>query len=515
MQPNFLLICLIASVLASVFICLYIWLNPGARGSKSFAATCSFSILWTLGEIIARFGESFTTKWIGEIILHLGAIFLPVALFVFIYQYCGKTVSRKTALLLAIIPGISCFVLVTNPLHFLFFSQLRLNGASNLLNKENGIYYMLVHLPYSYILFFIGIVIALFEFSRASRHYRTQISILLFSLCIPFVANVIGVFKLLGGPGLTVFSFPVFFSIMAIAIFRYRFLVSNPIAYETVFQTIRDGVIIIDGNNIVMDINPAAAKTLNRLPKDVIGTSFEKAFGSYEDLLAKYKGAIDLYDEVELKIDGQQHFISVSITPLLSSSGTFNGRIFMLSDITDRKHYEASLKTMAFHDTLTRLANRRKFQEEFERGLEKAEEQNYPLAILYFDLNRFKEVNDTLGHEVGDELLKYIAARVASILRKPDLAARLGGDEFAVLLHNCTEEEMEKVIERVLDNVQRPFKVGDHTLTAEVSYGTAFYPKDGQTLSELLRCADAAMYQAKQRGRIISFQESEIPLQVS
>lgn len=109
-------------------------------------------------------------------------------------------------------------------------------------------------------------------------------------------------------------------------------------------------------------------------------------------------------------------------------------------------------------------------------------------------------VNDTLGHEVGDELLKYVAARVASILRKPDILARLGGDEFAILLHNCDENGVDLVVERVLDNVQRPFKVGENTLIAELSIGAAYYPQNGRNLSELLRHADSAMYRAKQNG---------------
>ena len=122
------------------------------------------------------------------------------------------------------------------------------------------------------------------------------------------------------------------------------------------------------------------------------------------------------------------------------------------------------------------------------------------MSILYFDLNRFKSVNDRFGHHIGDELLKYVAARVASVLRKPDVLARVGGDEFAILLHNCNEIGVELVVKRMLENVQRPFIVGENTLVAELSIGAAIYPLHGNNLDDLLRHADIAMYQAKQVG---------------
>ncbi len=143
-------------------------------------------------------------------------------------------------------------------------------------------------------------------------------------------------------------------------------------------------------------------------------------------------------------------------------------------------------------------------------ALEKSKETGEPFAVLYFDLNHFKTVNDTMGHETGDELLKYVSARVASILRKPDLLARLGGDEFAALLHNCDAAGMEIVLERLLENVQRPLKVGEHTLVADLSIGTAFYPENGVNLPELLRCADSAMYYAKQQKRETILPNNEI-----
>lgn len=501
MQFNFTIIYLIVSVIVSLLICIYSWKIQQRRSTKPFAVACFTASLWMIGDIVGRLSENVAGEWIGEILRYLGGCFLPVALLVFIYEYCGKTISRRRISLLCILPAISWLMMLTNPWHSLFFAQTQL-GMANAMRVEFGYYFWAIYLPYCYALVLTGFATVLLEISRASRHYRTQISILFFALCIPFAINIIGVFKLLGKFSYTPLSFSLFFSVMAIAIFRYRFLTSNPIAYETVFQTIRDGVIVVDQNNIITDINPAAAKSLKKTPKEIIGTSLETAFENWENLLLKYKDVPDTYDEFEIEMEGKKHFISISITPLKNAKETIDGRIFTLRDITDRKQYEFSLETLAFHDPLTRLANRYKFQEEVEIALSKSAKTGECFVILYFDLNRFKIVNDTYGHEAGDELLKYVAARTCSTLRKPDLLARLGGDEFAVLLHNCKKEDINLVITRILSNVRRPFKIGEHTIIPDLSIGAALYPQHGVNLAELLRHADRAMYQAKQEGML-------------
>ena len=490
---NIQVIYLLLSIAASLFVCVYAWRHPKIRAARPFAAACFTSILWMTGDVIGRLGCVLEVQWFGEIVRHLGVQFLPVALLVFIYRYCGKQISRRTVVLLSVIPAVSWLVLLTNPWHLLFFSKIRL-GEMNSLKFDYGYYFWSVVLPYGYGLMVIGFVTALLEINRASRQYRKQIYILCFALCVPFAVNFVGVFRLVSEFSYTSLSFPAFFIIMAIAVYRYHFLHSNLIAYETVFQKIRDGVIILDQNNIIVDINPAAAKGLDKIPKEIIGQSFEKAFAAWKNLVAKCLHETDLYDEIELNCAENPRFISVSITPLTNADGKLNGRIFTLRDITDRRQYQLSLETLAFHDPLTRIANRRKFQEEVEIALEKGEQ----FAILFFDLNHFKSVNDTFGHETGDEFLKYVAARVASILRKPDLLARFGGDEFAALLHGCDEAGMEIVLERMLENVQRPFQIGEHTLIADLSIGTAYYPNNGANLNELLRHADSEMYCAKQ-----------------
>lgn len=497
MPVNFVVVYLFVAMVVSTMLGFYAWRNPQTRGSRAFAAACLVSLIWTMGEAISRLNDTIFGDWVGEAFRYFGAPFLPVALYVFIYQYCGKDLSPRRIKWLLVIPSISWLMMLTNSWHQLFFSSIKLGGELPT-KVEYGLYFFFVHLPYSYSVFLAGVIAVLMAFSRSSRHYRKQILFLLVSLCIPFAVNVLGLLKVIGN--FTPMSFPIFFSITAYAIFRHQFLGSNPIAYETVFQTIRDGVLILDRHDVIRDINPAAAQGLRKKVSEVVGLHVREAFRDWQSAVELYDAKPHELGEIEVSLFGATRYLSVDSTPLASSADEFQGRIITIRDITDRHEHQLSLEAMAFHDPLTRLANRRKFQEEVERAIEKSNETGAPLAILYFDLNRFKAVNDTLGHETGDELLKYVAARVASILRKPDILARLGGDEFALLLHNCDEIGVELVVERMLDNVQRPFKVGENTLIADLSIGAAFFPKDGKTLLELLRRADSEMYRAKQDG---------------
>jgi diguanylate cyclase (GGDEF)-like protein len=510
MQINFTLYYLFVAIAAALSTSFYAWRNPHARGSRAFAAACLISTAWMTGEFVGRLGASFDAKWAGEIIRFFGVTLMPVAMLVFARQYCGRDVNAPYIKSLFVIPFASWLMMLTNASHGLFFKSVVYGSIDKPLQFKYGAYFWFVHLPYSYAILAVCLATIVVEASRASRHYRKQILLLFVSFCIPLVVNALGIFGVTGT--YTALSFPLFFSIMAYAIFRHQFLGSNPIAYETVFQTIRDGVLILDCHDVVRDVNPAAAASIGRKPGQVVGLHLREAF---KDLRA----VVELYDrnplelgEVEIELSGAKQYLSIDSTPLVARDSAANGegRIITIRDNTDRHMQQLSLESWAFHDSLTRLANRRKFEEEVTRAIERAAESGQPLGILYFDLNRFKAVNDTLGHAAGDELLKYVAARVASILRKPDLLARLGGDEFALLICNCDEDGARIVAERLLDNVRRPFTIGEHTLVADLSIGAAFYPRDGENFSELLAAADAAMYRAKQGGESHFYESDRI-----
>lgn len=171
-------------------------------------------------------------------------------------------------------------------------------------------------------------------------------------------------------------------------------------------------------------------------------------------------------------------------------------------EIAERKLAEQRIRHMAQHDALTGLPNRALLSDRLEQSLIQARRHGHRVAVMFLDLDRFKAINDSLGHEVGDELLKEIARRLRGVVRAADTVGRLGGDEFVVVLHETQDAAAAAhVAEKIIAAFVPPVRVGPHELRASTSIGIALYPEDGDTAPALLKCADAAMYHAKNGGR--------------
>ncbi len=204
--------------------------------------------------------------------------------------------------------------------------------------------------------------------------------------------------------------------------------------------------------------------------------------------------------ELPVRLHDEARWWSLTAKPLVSEDGHVGGWRGVISDITKDKTSHSALYKLAHKCPLTGLANRRHFLGEVARALEQRGKSSS--AILYMDLDNFKKVNDVHGHGLGDQLLQRIAVRIASGLRKGDIAARLGGDEFAILLHDIeSEEEAARFAGRLLAKIQPATKIGELNLPVGMSIGIAIAPKHGEAPDELLRAADLALYRAKSAGK--------------
>ncbi len=200
--------------------------------------------------------------------------------------------------------------------------------------------------------------------------------------------------------------------------------------------------------------------------------------------------------------DGEVHWYSVSGEPVFDAAGNFTRYRGVGHEVTDRKLAEHKLERLAHYDELTGLPNRAMLQDRLAQGLLRAKRSETLLAVMFLDLDRFKEVNDSLGHAVGDELLQSVAGRLAGCLRTTDTVARLGGDEFTVLLEGVRNvEEIDSVARKILAAMTKPLRAGGHELFVSASVGVTIYPLDDQDRDTLLKNADMAMYHAKQEGR--------------
>jgi diguanylate cyclase (GGDEF)-like protein/PAS domain S-box-containing protein len=201
-------------------------------------------------------------------------------------------------------------------------------------------------------------------------------------------------------------------------------------------------------------------------------------------------------------IEGKWIWLEGKATSVFNEKGDFEHFLVVSRDITERRMYEEKLRHMAYHDSLTGLLNRRRFKERLEQSIKEAKRYGRKLAVMYLDLDKFKNVNDTFGHDVGDVLLREFSNRVRNHLRESDTIARQGGDEFTIILPVIQEErDALQVAERILDSLREPWVMDGNIFHTTSSIGIAFYPKDGTTRHELMKHADNALYKAKQNGR--------------
>ncbi len=188
-------------------------------------------------------------------------------------------------------------------------------------------------------------------------------------------------------------------------------------------------------------------------------------------------------------------------TPFKNKDGTVS-KLAIARDISEHKQTEEKLTYMATHDILTGFPNRTLFNDRLTLAIAQAKRNKKKLAVMLFDLDRFKEVNDVMGHRVGDQLLKVVSKRIEELLRKSDTIARMGGDEFLLLLPEISQiEDATKIARKIIDSFKNPFKIDHQKIHITTSIGIVIYPEDGENSDTLIKNADIAMYQVKEKGR--------------
>ena len=213
-------------------------------------------------------------------------------------------------------------------------------------------------------------------------------------------------------------------------------------------------------------------------------------------------GSVTGYETTHISKSGKEIHLLFNAIPLLESDGRQIGTQGTAHDVTERKRAEEMIRHMAYHDALTDLPNRTLFTDRLNIALANARRAGQMVAVLFLDLDRFKAVNDTVGHALGDQLLRRVAERLTTLVRDGDTVARAGGDEFTVLLPNVTKmEDVVDVATRIAKTFRKPWSVGEHEFRVTASIGIAVYPDDGDGADLLVKNADTAMYRAKDMGR--------------
>ncbi|BCD61038.1 MULTISPECIES: bifunctional diguanylate cyclase/phosphodiesterase [unclassified Nitratiruptor] len=287
---------------------------------------------------------------------------------------------------------------------------------------------------------------------------------------------------------------------------------------EKVFQNSEDAILITDGQKRIITVNPAFEKISGYKKEEVLGKKPEEILKSglqneafYEHLWrnltkrGKWSGEI-----IDKRKNGNKLYALIHIFSIKDPiTGTITNYAAVIKDITELAKKQEIIQNLAFYDPLTNLANRAKFLHTLEEFIALGKRKEFHFAILFIDLDNFKEINDTLGHDIGDKLLQEFAKRIKNELREEDIAARQGGDEFVILLPNVSSGEAAlEVACRLKNSFEEPVAISSHSLTISFSIGIALFPQDAKNAIELLKAADIAMYKAKEkRNNCILFQE--------
>ncbi len=282
--------------------------------------------------------------------------------------------------------------------------------------------------------------------------------------------------------------------------------------WAKVFEASSEGIVIMDADQSILSANRAFCRSTSYDFYEVIGERLSMLLDSdpADNLSLRIARAVQERDAWQGEVDFRKRsgetypaWLMISAVRDPTKQGAVSQYIGIAVDITDRKRAEARVQFLAHHDVLTELPNRSLCVERLAEAIEAAQPTGERVAVVFIDLDRFKNVNDTLGHHIGDGVLRSVAGRLAQAVRTGDTVSRLGGDEYVIIMRGIVErEEVRHMVERrLIPLIRQTHHVEGHDLHVSCSVGMAVYPDDGRDLDELMRRADAAMYDAKAAGR--------------
>lgn len=279
--------------------------------------------------------------------------------------------------------------------------------------------------------------------------------------------------------------------------------------HRDLVETSQDLIWQCDAEGRFIFLNKAWEATHGYRLEEMLGrpfTDFTKPEAAKRDMEEFWRlmaaGSVTGYETTHISKSGSEIHLLFNVIPLLGSDGRQIGTQGTAHDVTERKRAEEMIRHMAYHDALTDLPNRTLFADRLNIALANARRAGQMVAVLFLDLDRFKAVNDSVGHGRGDQLLRHVAERLTTLVRDGDTVARVGGDEFTVLLPNVTRtEDVVDVASRIIQMSRKPWSVDGHEFRVTASIGIAVYPDDGDDADLLVKNADTAMYRVKDLGR--------------
>jgi diguanylate cyclase (GGDEF)-like protein len=500
-----LYIFVVGSSLALLFTVLFYALrNLDIPGSKAYALQIVFVTIWSIGSLLEMVSATEQAMLFWRNFEQIGVFLLPVACVYFAIDYAGYDKLKKFLPLLLIIPIAAIILIFTDS-----YTHLMRTGYTVTYNKLFGNAVSVDQTPlgvmfvaYNYVLVFIALV-TLFVFSRQiAKSQRGQVLLVLFATALVFILAFFKTAFLEGTqinlPIVTIYlpgSLILFYNL-----YRNKFFQLTPIAREKVFDVIEVGIIVTHNKGVVTDMNPYARKILLScmgLTQSPVGADVRNLFPAYPEWVRIMQSCTS--GTLELVIGTEEPcYIEVRVFPLQSNSGRPIGAVTLLRDMTQLRIQEFALRTRAETDFLTSLMNRDSFLKEFDHLLREHDAAGKPLSVLMMDLDKFKIINDTYGHDTGDRVLKAVANVLKATLRQNDAIARIGGDEFAAVLPNVDKSGAAEIADRIIQAASEQLVIIDPQMSIPLRLSIGICDNSElRSADDMLKQADKGMYIAK------------------
>lgn len=495
---GFLPVYIVTNLLAAIVcVSIVILSSQSQRRERSvwiFPMLLLMTAFWCLTTGLFFLNSTLQDFWIWTGLQTIPYVTIPVLWFLSILEYVGKRCPYP--LLLFLIP-LATLIVFWNPswsAQMWTISNLDRSLGVAIVHYERGPWFKHVFIPYSYTLVFLAFGYLIRSIFHSHPQQRRPLLLLLFCGLIPLILNGLTISPL-ADPirffDLTPIGLTLSIALLSWGLSRYHLLQRSPLAYQQIFMSLQAAVLVLDRDHLLIEFNPIAEKML--------GCTTASLKKSLHQLIPFIQPSDfeQLATSGQVEVFSRNQYFQIEQYPVQQHRQCL-GYILSITDITKAKQLqEQMLQGALLYDALTSLPNRTLFIDRLGQSLKRCERNpSLSIAVLFFDLDRFKVVNDSLGHTVGDQLLIEIAQRLQNCLRGEDTVARFGGDEFAILAENTTLADIEVLCQRLQLHIQEPLHLGKHKITTSVSIGIAFGFK-GASPEQLLRNADLAMYEAK------------------
>ncbi|MBM7605507.1 diguanylate cyclase (GGDEF)-like protein/PAS domain S-box-containing protein [Metabacillus crassostreae] len=497
----------VAGVL-NIFIGIYAYAKRRSfLGSQTFIFISFFSSIYTFGHAFELSSQSLDMIVLWTYFQYLGLPYIAPLSLMLVLQYIRKDkyLTTRNRFFLLLIPIITTMLVLTNHLHHQFYQTVYLrNDVIPMIDFVIGPWYI-VHGSYTFGCLLAGGVLLLSYWKQTKSTYWKQIFVLLLGLYLPMISSFL---YLLGYTPYGMDPVPIVMSVTSF-LYIWAFMSTNilelaPIARGLIFDSMRDGVLVLDPSQRIVDFNDAAKKIIgDKLNDKKIGENIHSLWQENElnTFLFPSIDHLNHKEEFELEWSGLNSYYQIRSTPVKKKSGFIVGSTIVIADITEQRQLYQKLERLAYTDGLTGILNRKTFIDRSDTIIKEMHKEGISSSLIIFDIDHFKAINDKYGHRMGDEAICHVVSICQRFLQPSDLFGRYGGEEFVICLPSTTLHEAGEYAEAIRRSIENtPFERENKKIPITASFGVTHANKD-IVIEDLLSYADKALYKSKHSGR--------------